>query len=81
MNLLFFNIGATEMAFIALPLLIAFVYTLYHAVTNKNLTTYERSLWILIIVLGNLLGLASVLGDWQEWRCEGKAEGECWVMN
>jgi len=56
MNLLFLNIGATEMAFIALPLLIAFVYTLYHAVTNKNLTTYQRSLWILIIVLGNLLG-------------------------
>lgn len=56
MNLLFLNVGATEMALIALPLLIAFVYTLYHAATNKNLTAYQRSLWILIIVLGNLLG-------------------------
>ncbi len=56
MKILFLNIGTTEMAFIALPLLIAFVYTLYHAITNKNLSTYQRSLWILIIVLGNLLG-------------------------
>lgn len=45
MNLLFLNIGTTEMALIALPLLIAFVYTLYHAATNKNLTTYQRALW------------------------------------
>jgi len=56
MKILFLNIGATEMAFIALPLLMAFVYTLYHAITNKNLCTYQRSLWVLIIVLGNLLG-------------------------
>lgn len=56
MQILFLNIGATEMAFIALPILILFIYTIYHAATNKNLTTYQRSLWILIIVLGNLLG-------------------------
>ncbi len=57
MNLLFLNIGTTEMAFIALPLMILFIYTMYHTATNKNLTTYKRSLWILIIVFGNLLGL------------------------
>lgn len=56
MSLLFLNLGTTEMAFIALPILILFIYTMYHAATNKNLTTYQRSLWILIIVLGNLLG-------------------------
>lgn len=56
MEILFLNIGTTEMAFIALPILILFIYTMYHAATNKNLTTYKRSLWILIIVLGNLLG-------------------------
>lgn len=56
MELLFVNLGTTGMALIALPILILFIYTMYHAATNKNLTTYQRSLWILIIVLGNLLG-------------------------
>ncbi|MBD1433768.1 PLDc N-terminal domain-containing protein [Sphingobacterium sp. DN00404] len=55
MNLLFLNLGAQELVII-LPLLVLFFYTAYHAVTNKSLTTYQRSLWILIIVLGNLLG-------------------------
>lgn len=53
MNILF--IGTQELVII-LPLLVLFLYTAYHAITNKNLTTYQRSLWILIIVLGNLLG-------------------------
>ena len=56
MELLFVNLGTTGMALIALPILILFIYTMYHAATNKNLTPYQRSLWILIIVLGNLLG-------------------------
>lgn len=56
MELLFVNLGTTGMALIALPILILFIYTMYHAATNKNLTTYQRSLWILIIILGNLLG-------------------------
>jgi len=56
MELLFLNLGTTGIALIALPILILFIYTMYHAATNKNLTTYQRSLWILIIILGNLLG-------------------------
>lgn len=55
MNLLFLNLGTQELV-IMLPFLILFFYTAYHAITNKNLTTYQRSLWILIIVLGNFLG-------------------------
>ena len=53
MNLLF--IGTQELI-VLLPLLILFFYTAYHAITNRNLTVYQRSLWILVIVLGNLLG-------------------------
>lgn len=55
MKILFLNLGTQELLII-LPLLILFFYTAYHVITNKNLTTYQRSLWILIIVLGNLLG-------------------------
>lgn len=53
MDLLF--IGTQELIII-LPFLALFLYTAYHAITNKNLSTYQRSLWVLIIVLGNLLG-------------------------
>lgn len=55
MKLLFLNLGTQELVII-LPLLILFFYTAYHVTTNKNLTTYQRSLWILIILLRNILG-------------------------
>lgn len=56
MNLLFLNVGTTEMFIVIIPLLTLFVYTLYHVLTNKNLNTFQRSIWILIIILGNVLG-------------------------
>lgn len=55
MNLLFLNISTTEILII-LPLLVLFAYTLYDAIKNKNLTSNERILWILVILIGNLLG-------------------------
>lgn len=56
MDLLFLNIGTREIIIILLLILVIFVYTLYHVLTNKTLSTYQRSMWILIIVIGNLLG-------------------------
>lgn len=53
MNLLF--IGTQELLII-LPLLVLFIYTLYHASTNKTLSSNQRILWIAIILLTNLLG-------------------------
>lgn len=53
MSLLF--IGTQELIII-LPLLVLFLYTAYHAITNKTLSSNQRILWIAIIVLGNLLG-------------------------
>lgn len=53
MNLLF--IGTQELLII-LPLLVLFIYTLYHASTNKTLSSNQRILWIAIILLTSLLG-------------------------
>ncbi|HLS94979.1 MAG TPA: PLD nuclease N-terminal domain-containing protein [Sphingobacterium sp.] len=53
MNLHF--IGTQELL-ILLTIGTLFFYTTYHAITNQNLNTYQRSLWVLIIVLGNLIG-------------------------
>lgn len=55
MNLLFLNLGTQELL-IMLPLLVLFVYTLYHASTNRTLSSNQRILWIAIILLTSLLG-------------------------
>ena len=55
MTLLFINIGKLEFIFLFI-LLIPFVYTLYHAISNKNLSMFEKSLWILVILFGNFIG-------------------------
>ncbi|WP_437917921.1 PLD nuclease N-terminal domain-containing protein [Sphingobacterium sp. LRF_L2] len=55
MNLLFLNLGTQELIII-LPLLVIFVYTLYHATANRNLSSNQRILWIVIILLTNILG-------------------------
>lgn len=53
MNLL---IIGTQEALIVLSLLLLFIYTLYHASTNKTLNSNQRVLRIGIILLANLLG-------------------------
>ncbi|MBA8986183.1 hypothetical protein HNP72_001317 [Sphingobacterium soli] len=53
MNLL---IIVTQEVLIFLTLLLLFIYTLYHASTNKTLSSNQRVLRIAIILLANLLG-------------------------
>lgn len=55
MHLLFLNLGAQELS-IMLPLMALFIYTLYHAITNKYFTSNQRILWIVLILLTNLIG-------------------------
>lgn len=55
MKLLFLNLGMQELI-IVLPLLVFFIYTLYHAINNKHLTGNQRTLWIIIILATSLLG-------------------------
>lgn len=56
MNLLFLNLGTTEMIIVCIIPLALFIYTLYHVFNNKSLNTYQRSIWLLIIIIGNILG-------------------------
>ena len=39
-----------------IPLLVIFGCTIYHVVTNKNLTTLQRTLWLLVIIFASALG-------------------------
>jgi len=55
MNLLFLNMSTTEL-FILLPIVGLFVYTLYHAITNRTLTSTERVVWIAVILFTSLIG-------------------------
>lgn len=57
MNLLFLNIGTTELVLIILPLVCVYLYTIYHAINNPNLTTNERIIWILLTLIANGLGM------------------------
>lgn len=54
MNLLF--IGIQEL-FIIIPLFGFLIYTVYHAVKNPTLKDNERTLWIVLILFTNLLGM------------------------
>lgn len=69
MNLLFFNLSTQELFMVLILPLILFGYTLYHVISNKDLSPYQRSIWILIIVLGNLLG-------WLAYWAIGKGSGK-----
>ena len=56
MNLLFLNMGTKELFLIVLPLLCVFLYTIYHAINNPQLTSSERRIWIVLILVANGLG-------------------------
>jgi len=55
MNLLFLNMSAQELL-IVLPLFILFLYTVYHAMNNKTLSSRQRIVWLLLILFSNVLG-------------------------
>jgi len=56
MNLLFLNIGSFGMGLISIPILCFVIYSIYHAINNKRLTSNERIIWILLILVANILG-------------------------
>lgn len=44
------------MLIIALSLLVCFIYTLFHTISNKSLTNTQRTIWILLVVFTSVLG-------------------------
>lgn len=55
MNLLFLNMGTQEIL-IVVPLLVLFLYTVFHAMNNNTLSSRERIVWLLLILFSNVLG-------------------------
>lgn len=59
MDLLFLNIGLTEMIILMvfmLPVLILYFYCLFHAATNRRIPGIHRLLWFFIILSLPFLG-------------------------
>jgi len=56
MNLLNFIDLSSRQIFFVLPLVIACVYTVYNCITNPNLTSKERLIWLLAILLFPVVG-------------------------
>lgn len=56
MNLSFINIGTTEMAILVIPPLLVVIYTIYHIITNDNLSSSKRIVWIAAVLLLNIFG-------------------------
>ncbi|WP_099371883.1 PLDc N-terminal domain-containing protein [Sphingobacterium sp. 1.A.5] len=55
MNLLFINIGGLE--FIVLLIAsIFYLYSFYKVIVDKYLSTNERLMWIIVILIFNLIG-------------------------
>lgn len=53
--LTFINIGTTEMFIICISLLILFV-AFVRCILNKNLTSTEKAVWLLVILIAPFLG-------------------------
>lgn len=45
-----------QQIFIGLPFLIIVLYTLYHILNNRTLTTGNKILWFFAVLIFNLLG-------------------------
>lgn len=56
MNLSFINIGTTEMALLVIPPLLVVIYTIYHIITNDNLSGSKRIVWLVAVLLLNIFG-------------------------
>jgi L-cystine uptake protein TcyP (sodium:dicarboxylate symporter family) len=48
-------LGGMELILIV-PVLILYIYCIAHCINNKNLTFSKKMLWVLIILIGNILG-------------------------
>lgn len=57
MDLLFLNVGSFELFIIILPMLALYIYTIYHAIKNPNLTGNLRTVWIVLLLVASGLGL------------------------
>jgi len=55
MDLLFINIGKTELYFLLTPLLFILV-VIWNIIKHKDLTYNQKILWIVIVLVGNILG-------------------------
>lgn len=55
MSLTVINIAATEMVILLIPLTFI-IYTIYHIVTNKQLRSDKKNIWIVVAVVFNILG-------------------------
>lgn len=51
----FIDLNTRQILFV-LPLVIACIYTVYNCVTNPNLTSKERLIWLLAILLFPVIG-------------------------
>ncbi|MCS3557591.1 PLDc N-terminal domain-containing protein [Sphingobacterium sp. JUb20] len=59
MNLLFINLGTSEIIAVSLfilPVLLAYLYCLFHAATNRTIPGIHRLLWFFIILSIPVLG-------------------------
>ncbi|MCW2260107.1 PLDc N-terminal domain-containing protein [Sphingobacterium sp. JUb78] len=57
MTLAFLNLGTSEMllAIFIVPFIIV-LYTVYHILKNKNLSSNKQILWIIVVFLFNFIG-------------------------
>lgn len=56
MNLSFINIGTTEMALLVIPVLLIVIYTIYHIITNDNLSGSKKIVWLATVLFLNIFG-------------------------
>ena len=55
MDLLFLNIGTTEMLFLFLPLIFV-IYCIYDIITNDNVRGNKKLLWLFVVLVFNIIG-------------------------
>lgn len=57
----FLNIGAAEMLLFVVPIMGVGIYTLYQCITNQQLTSTQRIVWLIIILSVPLFGCLGYL--------------------
>jgi len=55
MDMLFLNLGMTELMLISIPILIV-IYTIYHIISNSNILPQNKGIWIVLVLLFNFIG-------------------------
>lgn len=59
MNVLFLNLGMTEILFLIIPILIT-VFTIYHIVSNSNILPQNKGIWIVLVLLFNFYRMSNI---------------------